>query len=453
MFKIYDGRFEFYQWDLNQKLVVNDGFINEVHFCNKTDDCALVCEVYDLDSLRVVDVPDILLQSAWDIRAYAYLNDHTLIEQRFRVKPRSKPADYIYTETELKTWDELEQRVSTLEDKIDDNTCAISIVSDVSEINDIGVYKIKNSLYSAEYDNKWDGNLETAFEFTGNRQELIDSNLFSTSAPDYWCMDDSSYGYPLVKYHNFLGDSTGGTYLYLDENLEYFRVFMSDVADWQPWEVSIPFTLLVNGIVDLSFVIDLEYSGTTNCPVETTNNFKILQKYLKTNIYKLDIQRYILESELSSIKSQLEELGEIVKNLNNNNEDIDPNSIWNMDMNTPFYYTGQPDDYASLNLNWRCSDIHPDANFDGAVLLKYGSSAGDGSGGVYLVLSYDYTQLIVYATDLGDCCPWENGRVDLTQYSMIDLTEHAYQCQAFNDAEDIYGNFEQVKKYFKKEAE
>ena len=42
MFKIYDGRSEFYQWDLNRKLIISDPTIDEVHFCNKTDNCSLV---------------------------------------------------------------------------------------------------------------------------------------------------------------------------------------------------------------------------------------------------------------------------------------------------------------------------------------------------------------------------------------------------------------------------
>lgn len=115
MFKIYDGRKEFYQWDLNQKLIVNDKDINEVHFCNRTDDCSLVCEVYYIDDLRVVDVPNILFQNDWRIRAYAYSTDHTKTEVIFNVRSRTKPADYVYTETEVKRYEDLEARLEALE--------------------------------------------------------------------------------------------------------------------------------------------------------------------------------------------------------------------------------------------------------------------------------------------------------------------------------------------------
>lgn len=115
MFKIYDGRTSFYQWDLNQKLVVFDDSITEVHFCNKTDDCALVCEVYKDGTLNLVNVPNILLQDNWTIRAYGVAADHTEHEARFKVVSRTRPADYMYTETEIKTWDSLEERLEYLE--------------------------------------------------------------------------------------------------------------------------------------------------------------------------------------------------------------------------------------------------------------------------------------------------------------------------------------------------
>ena len=46
MFKIYDGRSHFYQWDIDRKLIVEDASISEVHFCNQTDNYRLVCKTY-----------------------------------------------------------------------------------------------------------------------------------------------------------------------------------------------------------------------------------------------------------------------------------------------------------------------------------------------------------------------------------------------------------------------
>lgn len=115
MFKIEDGRLSFWQWDLNQRLIVDDASITEVHFCHKIGDCSLVCEVYEEDGKRLVNVPNILLQDNWTIRVYAYCVNYTKIEEKINVFSRSKPADYIYTETEIKTFARLENRMDELE--------------------------------------------------------------------------------------------------------------------------------------------------------------------------------------------------------------------------------------------------------------------------------------------------------------------------------------------------
>ena len=117
MFKILDGRTHFYQWDLYRKLVVNDRTIKQVHFCNKTDDCSLVCEPYEENGQWVVNVPNVLLQDIWRINVYAYDGNYTKHSASFNVKQRSKPADYIYTETEVKRYEDYEERIKTLEDK------------------------------------------------------------------------------------------------------------------------------------------------------------------------------------------------------------------------------------------------------------------------------------------------------------------------------------------------
>ena len=115
MFKIENGRLSFYQWDNNQRLIIEDPTITEVHFCNRTSDCSLVTEVYEENGKRFANVPNILLQEDWTIRVYAYCADYTLIEEKFIVFTRSKPADYIYTETEIKTFGALERRMDELE--------------------------------------------------------------------------------------------------------------------------------------------------------------------------------------------------------------------------------------------------------------------------------------------------------------------------------------------------
>ena len=103
MFSIYDGRSSFYQWDLDRKLIVNDSTIKQVHYCNKTSDCSLVCDVYEENGKLIADVPNILLQTDWKINVYGYDSNYTKYSACFDVVKRSKPADYIYTETECYT--------------------------------------------------------------------------------------------------------------------------------------------------------------------------------------------------------------------------------------------------------------------------------------------------------------------------------------------------------------
>ena len=127
MFKIEDGRSQFYQWDLNRKLIVEDPTITEVHFCNRTDNCSLVCETYTENGLTLVNVPNLLLQTDWKIHVYAYVG-YTKHDECFEVKSRTKPADYIYTETEIKRYEDFENRIEDLEDQSKQNKNDIALL-------------------------------------------------------------------------------------------------------------------------------------------------------------------------------------------------------------------------------------------------------------------------------------------------------------------------------------
>lgn len=120
MFSIYDGRNSFWQWDSGQRIVVSDDVCCEVHFCNGTSECAMVCEVYTEDGHRLVNVPNILLQASKPIRVFAYAetdgDNRTIHSTTFAVLARTKPADYVYTETEVLSYQALEERVTALEE-------------------------------------------------------------------------------------------------------------------------------------------------------------------------------------------------------------------------------------------------------------------------------------------------------------------------------------------------
>lgn len=141
MFSIEDGRAYFYQWDKDRKLVIDDSTITQVHFCNKTDDCSLVCNVYTQDGKRLVNVPNILLTDYWRINVYGYDSNYTKHSATFDVKPRTKPADYIYTEEELKEWEQLSKDIEAVEKEIE------VVESDIAKVKNNMVGK-KSSPYN-----------------------------------------------------------------------------------------------------------------------------------------------------------------------------------------------------------------------------------------------------------------------------------------------------------------
>ena len=115
MFLIENGRSQFFQWDIKQRLIVEDASIEQVHFCNRTDDCSLKREVYNEGGKRIVNVPDILLQDDWRIHVYAWDKNYTKYEEVFEVVKRTKPANYVYTEEEITEFEDLEKRLDEIE--------------------------------------------------------------------------------------------------------------------------------------------------------------------------------------------------------------------------------------------------------------------------------------------------------------------------------------------------
>jgi hypothetical protein len=134
VFTLYDNRTELYQWDLNRKVIVEDITITEVHFCNRTTDCSLVVRPYWLQpaNLFVADIPNEILQHSFDIRVYAYCDEYTKVEEVLKVKPRTRPADYVYTETEVIQYSTLVDRMDALEKDLT-NTVAEEVNRYVAE--------------------------------------------------------------------------------------------------------------------------------------------------------------------------------------------------------------------------------------------------------------------------------------------------------------------------------
>lgn len=122
MIKLEGDKLSLYQWDLNQRVILSniDAGI-EVHFSdiyNTQDDCPVV-KAYEENGFVYANIPNILLQKSGIIVAYLYVNqgDKAWTEHRAEilVLARSKPADYVYTETEVFSYKKLEDRMSLIE--------------------------------------------------------------------------------------------------------------------------------------------------------------------------------------------------------------------------------------------------------------------------------------------------------------------------------------------------
>lgn len=122
IFKIYDGRTNFWQWDTGQKLIVLDDTITEVHFSNRDMNHSIQRSVYELDGQRVCNVPDIILQLPRNLVAYAYTKDgnssRTVKSVKFAVVKRPIPDGYVADQGEQV--DDITHRLEILENTLKD---------------------------------------------------------------------------------------------------------------------------------------------------------------------------------------------------------------------------------------------------------------------------------------------------------------------------------------------
>lgn len=123
LFKIYGNRNYFWQWDTNQKIIVLDDTVDQVHFSNKDMAHAISQDVYDYhDNLRVCDVPDVLLMLPKNLIAYTYVTDSlsnkTTHSVKFMVRQRPIPSNYVSNqETQFK---ELANKIIFIEQLLED---------------------------------------------------------------------------------------------------------------------------------------------------------------------------------------------------------------------------------------------------------------------------------------------------------------------------------------------
>ena len=125
--KISDGRKSFYQWDKDVLLIASGLPVGcEIHFDYPGSDVPLTVVVKESGGKHFCEVPNVILMNSGTFGVYAYQTDadgsRTVYHRVFEVKPRKKPSDYVYTETETLSYASLEKRVDDLEGKVDLNS-------------------------------------------------------------------------------------------------------------------------------------------------------------------------------------------------------------------------------------------------------------------------------------------------------------------------------------------
>ncbi len=123
IFKIYDGRNYFWQWDTNQKLIVLDDTVDEVHFSNRDMTHAISKDVFtDKDGKRICYVPDTLLTLPRNLIAAAIVTDDnankTLKQVKFAVQKRAIPSDYVVSDDVQS--EDITDRLNIVEEIVED---------------------------------------------------------------------------------------------------------------------------------------------------------------------------------------------------------------------------------------------------------------------------------------------------------------------------------------------
>lgn len=187
-FKIFDGRTEFFQWDLKQKLIL-EGFNNveQVHFDDGCHETAYVAETYNADGRTLVDVPSDALTIGGSIKVYAYdidstNGDRTLYVQRFIVNRRAKPADYVYEERDVRRLEDLIRMTedfinNSVNDELNEAKNSLDAHNNVkkNELDDYvtNVKKPELDAYEAEKENEIQAKVDSFTDYSDTQKRLI----------------------------------------------------------------------------------------------------------------------------------------------------------------------------------------------------------------------------------------------------------------------------------------
>lgn len=148
-----------YQWDVGVNVSVSEG-INKVHFSNVRYGSSYAVDVVN----GVAIIPPEVLQSGADVFCWAFVIDGnekvTREEAVFGVVKRAKPSEYAYTETEIKTWEELKAEIEDINTDVVDINSTIDTINSAIENNTIiditeerTIRDLKNGVYRVSAEN------------------------------------------------------------------------------------------------------------------------------------------------------------------------------------------------------------------------------------------------------------------------------------------------------------
>jgi hypothetical protein len=148
VFKIFDGRTNFWQWDTKQKLIVLDDRVTEVRFSNRNMEHSKRRPVYtNKDGLRVCNVPDLLLQLPKNLIAYACTKDEsgavsTVKAVKFAVYQQPIPADYICEQDAIV--EDILMRIELLESLLKDVEMGAQTLNKFTNMIDAATWAVEN---------------------------------------------------------------------------------------------------------------------------------------------------------------------------------------------------------------------------------------------------------------------------------------------------------------------
>ena len=188
--KIDDRDQVLHQWDTGQRLVLRGVSAGaKVDFYHEGEE-PLGRESYEEDGAVYADIPDVLLQAESKLYACVRVQDETVGETVYKwfatVYPRPKPSDYIYTEEEKKTWEELQAQIDELKENGAGNSTLVQSVN--------GIAPDENGNVEIDFDDPVETD-PTVFDWA--KRELFNKADLPTSIQSFVTVDGIEY----YRYH------------------------------------------------------------------------------------------------------------------------------------------------------------------------------------------------------------------------------------------------------------